>query len=58
MFREARNHYTYTQEIVVQTLDGETVDGEFRQIQDITYDDKGARVETVKYAPWTRLSAS
>ena len=55
VFKEARNHYTYTQEIVVQTLDGDTVDGEFRQIQDITYDDKGARVETVKYAPMDTL---
>jgi hypothetical protein len=55
VFKEARNHYTYTQEIVVQTLDGDTVDGEFRQIQDITFDDKGARVETVKYAPMDTL---
>jgi hypothetical protein len=51
VFKDARNHYTYTQEIVVQTLDGTTVDGEFRQKQDITYDDRGNRVEQVTYAP-------
>jgi hypothetical protein len=55
VFKEARNHYTYTQEIVVQTIDGSTPDGEFRQVQDITYDDKGARLETVTYAPMDTL---
>lgn len=51
VFKEARNHYTYTQEIIVQTVDGDTVDGEFRQKQDILYDDRGNRVEEVTYAP-------
>src|SRR5215813_12126564 len=45
MFREARNHYTYTQDITVQELDGDTVAGEFRLVQDITYSDKGERLE-------------
>jgi hypothetical protein len=51
VFKEARNHYTYTQEILVQTLEGGSVDGEFRQTQDILFDDKGNRVEQVTYAP-------
>lgn len=51
IFKEARNHYTYSQEIIVQTLDGNTVDGEFRQKQDILYDDRGNRIEEVTYAP-------
>jgi hypothetical protein len=51
IFKEARNHYTYTQEVIVQTLDGNTVDGEFRQKQDILYDDRGNRIEQVTYAP-------
>lgn len=55
IFKEARNHYTYTQEIVVQTLDGGTVDGEFRQKEDILYDDKGNRIEQVTYAPQNTL---
>ena len=56
IFKEARNHYTYTQEIVVQTLDGDTVDGEFRQINDILYDDHGRRIEEVKFAPQPTLT--
>jgi hypothetical protein len=51
IFKEARNHYTYTQEIIVETLDGNTVDGEFHQKQDILYDDRGNRIEQVTYAP-------
>src|SRR6476620_6687114 len=27
IFKEARNHYTYTQEVTVETVDGDTVDG-------------------------------
>ncbi len=56
VFRQARNAYTYTQDITVQTVDGNTVDGEYRQIWDITYDDKGGRVEQVKYAPKETLT--
>ncbi len=56
VFKQARNAYTYTQDITVQTVDGNTVDGEYRQIWDITYDDKGGRVEQVKYAPQETLT--
>ncbi|HSM88354.1 MAG TPA: hypothetical protein VLT16_19515 [Candidatus Limnocylindrales bacterium] len=56
IFKEARNHYTYTQEIVVQTLDGNTVDGEFRQTEDVLYDDQGRRTEQVTYAPQPTLT--
>ena len=55
MFRQARNNYTYTQDIAVQELDGSTVTGEFRLVQDITYDDKGGRVENVTFAPQNSL---
>jgi hypothetical protein len=55
LFREARNNYSYTQDITVQTLDGNTVDGEFRLVQDITYNDKGERVENVTFAPQSSL---
>ena len=51
VFRQARNNYTYTQDVTVQTLDGRIVDGEYRQVSDISYDDKGSRVETVTFAP-------
>jgi hypothetical protein len=55
IFKQARNNYTYTQDNTVQTLDGTTVDGEWRQIWDITYDDKGGRIEQVKFAPQDSL---
>ena len=55
LFREARNNYAYTQDITVQELDGTTVTGEYRLVQDITYDNKGARVENVTFAPQSSL---
>jgi hypothetical protein len=55
IFRQARNNYVYTQDITVQELDGNTVSGEFRLVQDITYDDKGKRIENVTFAPQNSL---
>jgi hypothetical protein len=55
VFKDARNHYTYTQEVIVQTLDGDTVDGEFRETTDVLYDDQGKRLEKVTYAPQNTL---
>lgn len=56
VFKEARDNYTYTQEVTVQTLDGHTVDGEFKQVTDVTYDNKGNRVESVTFAPQPTLT--
>jgi len=55
-FREARNNYAYTQDITVQTLEGTTVDGEYRLVQDVTYNDKGERIENVTFAPQSTLT--
>jgi len=55
IFKEARNQYNYTQDISVQELDGSTVTGEFRLVQDVLYDDKGNRIENVKFAPQPSL---
>ncbi len=55
VFKQARNNYTYTQDITVQTLDGNTVNGEYRLVQDIVYDAKGNRIEEVKFAPQSTL---
>lgn len=54
-FKQAREQYTYTQDVRVDTLDGDTVDGEYRQVVDITFDDKGRRIEQVKFAPQSSL---
>lgn len=56
VFKDARNRYAYTQEVIVQTMDGNTVDGEFRETTDILYDDQGRRIEKVTYAPQSTLS--
>jgi hypothetical protein len=56
IFKQARNNYTFTQDITVQQLDGNSVSGEFRLVQDITYDDKGNRIENVKFAPQSSLT--
>src|ERR1051326_5250497 len=55
LFRQARNNYTYTQDITVQELDGTAVTGEFRLVQDITYNDKGEHLENVTFAPQSSL---
>jgi hypothetical protein len=39
----------------VQTLDGDTVDGEYRMVTDILFDDRGRRVESVVFAPQATL---
>jgi outer membrane lipoprotein-sorting protein len=48
--KEARANYTYTQDVLVQTLNGKAVDGQFHQITQISYDEKGKRVENVTFS--------
>jgi hypothetical protein len=54
-FRIARDQYTYTQDVKVQTLDGSSVDGEYHQVADVLFDDKGKRIEQVTFAPQSSL---
>jgi hypothetical protein len=56
VFKDARNHYTYTQEVIVQTLQDDRVDGEMRETTDVLYDDQGRRIEQVTYAPQNTLT--
>jgi hypothetical protein len=55
VFKKERENYVYTQTVKVQTLDGDTVDGEYQQTVEVTFDDKGRRVENVTYAPQNTL---
>ena len=48
--RDARSRYTYTQDVLIQTLNGTSVDGQFHEITEISYDDKGKRIENVKFS--------
>lgn len=54
-FKDARDHYTWTEDVKYVLLDGISVIGEFRQVSDIVYDDRGRRLENVKFAPQTSL---
>jgi YD repeat-containing protein len=53
--KEARSHYTYTQDAMVQTLNGTSVDGQFHEVTAVSYDEKGKRVEKVTYAEQSTL---
>ena len=55
-FAKAREQYTYRQDVKVQTVDGETVDGEYREVFDVLFDDKGHRIENVVFAPQSNLT--
>ena len=54
-FKLARENYAYRQSLTVQTLDGDTVNGEFKEVEDVTFDDKGKRLEHVVFAPQSSL---
>lgn len=54
-FAKARDQYTYRQDVKVDTLDGDTVDGEYHEVFDVIFDDKGKRLENVVFAPQSTL---
>lgn len=54
-FKQARERYTWRQDVTVQTMDGNTPKGEYRQVVDILFDDKGRRTENVVFAPQSTL---
>jgi hypothetical protein len=52
-FAEARNQYTFRQDVKFDTISDDTgrPDGEYHQITDVTFDRDGKRVEHVVFAP-------
>src|SRR5271168_4456071 len=54
-FKAARDQYTYRQDITVKTLDGSTTTGEYHEVFDVLFDDKGHRIENVVFAPQSSL---
>ncbi|HET9696006.1 MAG TPA: hypothetical protein VFP40_04005 [Terriglobales bacterium] len=54
-FKQARENYTWRQDVKVNDMDGNTVLGEYRQVTDILFDDKGRRQEQVVFAPQPTL---
>src|SRR6202171_5162492 len=55
-FAKARDQYTYRQDVKVETLDGETVDGQYHEVFDVMFNDKGQRIENVVFAPQSSLT--
>jgi outer membrane lipoprotein-sorting protein len=54
-FKVALDQYGYRQTVKVQTVDGSTVDGEFQQVFDVSFDDQGKKVKNVVFAPQSSL---
>jgi hypothetical protein len=54
-FKDARDQYTYRQDVKVMTLDGDTPDGNYQQVFDVTFDDKGRKTKNVVFAPQPTL---
>src|SRR5215831_1598805 len=55
-FKEARDNYTFRQDVRVETLDGTTVTGQYREVFDVTYDNQGHHLENVVFAPQNTLT--
>src|ERR1700676_5090122 len=53
--KEARLHYTYKQDVLMQTLSGKDVTGEFHEVTSVSYDEKGRRREEVTFAAQNSL---
>jgi hypothetical protein len=54
-FQQALDQYAYRQSVKVQTLEGETVDGEYQQVFDVSFDNLGHKVKNVVFAPQATL---
>jgi hypothetical protein len=54
-FKIALDQYGYRQTVKVQTMDGETVDGEYQQVFDVSFDDQGKKFKNVVFAPQSTL---
>ncbi len=54
-FKEARDQYTFRQDVKVMTLDGDTPDGSYQQVFDVTFDDQGRKIKNVVFAPQPTL---
>jgi hypothetical protein len=54
-FKAAREKYTWRQSVSVATVDGNTVDGEYKEVFDVLFDNTGKRIEQVVFAPASSL---
>src|SRR5258706_13952433 len=54
-FKQARENYTYRQAVKVQTLDGDTPNGEYQEIMERQFHSNGCRLEKGAFAPQPSL---
>ena len=54
-FRHALDNYVYRRSVKVQTLDDGKVDGEYQELDDVSFDSSGRRMEHVLFAPQNSL---
>src|SRR5258708_12416648 len=50
-FKQARDQYTYRQDVRVMTVDGDTVTGEYHEVYDVLFDDNARPIENVLFPP-------
>lgn len=55
LFRRALDNYTYRRSVRMQTLQDGKVDGEYQEVDDISFDSSGRRAERAVYAPESTL---
>lgn len=56
--RDARNNYTFKQDVLLQTLAGPTaVTGTYRRVSEIIFDDQSKRIEKITYFPPPTLTS-
>src|SRR5258706_966377 len=53
--KEARLQYTYKQDVLMQTLSGKDVTGEFHEVTNVSYEEKGKRREEVAFGAQNSL---
>ena len=53
--RDARSHYSYTQDVLVQTLNDNVANGQWHEVTKVSFDDKGKRVDDVTYSEVSTL---
>jgi hypothetical protein len=54
-FRKVYEAYGYRRSVKVQTIDGNSVDGEYQEVDDVSFDATGKRQEKVVFAPQNSL---
>ena len=55
--RDARNNYTFKQDVLLQTLAGNAVTGTYKRVSEIVFDDQSKRIERIVHFPPPTLTS-